>query len=91
MQSLAVGALESLDEGTGFGNHLLLFVVLLLLLSAALGTQFKIVRIGGFVVVDFAHSHFDGAGGDMVDKGSVVRDNHHSSVAFNKEIFEPLN
>ena len=48
------------------------------------------MRVSGFVVVDSAHSDFDGAVGDGVDKTLVVADEHHRFGTLFDKILQPL-
>ena len=86
---LGVGTLEAFDKLTGLGYLFLLVVELLLLLLSAFLAQFQIVAVIGLVVVYSAHCHLDGAGGDVVDKATVVADYHHSHRAVHDKILEP--
>jgi hypothetical protein len=62
---------------------------LLLLLGTTLGTKFKILRIGHFIVVYPTHCHLDGACGDIVNKLTVVRNNHYCLAILDQEILKP--
>ena len=90
LQGLAIRTLEALDEVLGFLNHLLLFFVLLLLLLTAFLTENKVLRIVHLIVIDASHGHFDGTGGDAIDKLTVVTDDDDRLGTVNQEIFQPL-
>ena len=68
-----------------------MLVVSLLLLFAAFLAQLQVFGVVDLIVVDAAHGHFDGAGGDVVHKLTVVADDNDCLSAADKEIFEPLN
>ena len=89
LEGLGVGALEPLNEVLGFGYHLLLLLIFLHLLLAALLAQFQILAVGGLVVVDSAHGHLDGAGGDVVNEFAVVTDHYHCLGTVDDKFFEP--
>ena len=77
LKGLRVGALESLDKVLCLGNHLLLLLILLHLLFASFLAQFQILAVCSLVVVNAAHGHLDGSGGDVVHKLAVVANYYH--------------
>lgn len=44
------------------------------------------MRVFGFIVVDTSHGDFNGAIGDMIDKGAVVRDDDYGFSGVDQEI-----
>ena len=84
-----VSTLEAFDVEFRFGYHLLLLLILFLLLCATLLAQFEVLGVAGFVIVDAAERDLDGAGGDVVDKLTVVADDDNRLAGSHDEIFEP--
>ena len=89
MVGFGVSALEAFDVEFRFGDHLLLLFILLLLLGATLLAQFEVLGVAGFVIVDAAERDLDGAGGDVVDKLTVVANDDNCLAGSHDEIFEP--
>ena len=67
---------KTFDKFCIVSNKLLLFIELFLLLLPAFFAQLQIGGIVDAVVVNAAHGHLNGAGGDVVNKGFVVRNNN---------------
>ena len=61
-----------------------------LLLLPSLLAKFEVVAVLGFVIVNATHGHLNGSGGDVVDKGPVVGDDHHGFCLGQQEVFQPL-
>ena len=81
---------ETLDEGF---RVLYLFLLVLpgpQLLFPPLLAQADEFVILHLVVVDAAAGYLDGAGGDIVEEGAVVADQHHGIGPGGKELLQPL-
>ena len=52
--------------------------------------QFQILRIVDFIIVNSSHRHFNGPGGNIVDKGFVVGDHHHCLTVADQKFLQPL-
>ena len=91
LQGFGISSFEPLDELFRLGNKLLLFVVGLLLLLATFFPQLQVLGVIYLIIIDATHRHFDGAGRDMIDEGTVVTDHNHRLSALNQKVFQPLN
>jgi hypothetical protein len=56
----------------------------------AVGTQLQVMAVFGFVIIYTAHGYLNGTIGDIINKGSIVRDYHHCLGRIDQEIFQPL-
>ena len=81
---------ELLDELFGLFDHPLLVLVGGQLLRTPFGAQHDVFRVGHLVVVDLAQRQFDGACGDVVQKGAVVRNDEHGAVVAFQILLQPL-
>ena len=81
---------ETLDKGLGVLYLFLLVLIGPALLFETLLPQNDVVRIVDLIVVDVSHRNLDGASRHIVDKGAVVRNQHHGIGTRGQKIFEPL-
>ncbi len=79
------------DKGFGFLYLLLLVFVGALLLFAAFFSQFDIFRVTHFIIMNMPEHDFDGAVGDGIEEGTVVRHQYKGIATARKKVFEPLN
>ena len=89
LEGFGIGTFETFDEVFGLGNHFLLFLIFLHLLFAALFTQFQIVAVSSFVVIDASHGHLNGSGGDVVHEFAVVADDNHRFRTIANKVLKP--
>ena len=90
LQRLTVCTLETFDIVFGFLNHLLLLLVLFHLLFAPFLTEFQILAVIDFVIVDTPHRDFYRTRRDIVHKLAVVADDHHGTGTLRQKMFQPL-
>ena len=81
---------ELLDKLLGLLDHALLILVGRLLLFASLGTQDDIFRVGYLVIGDLTQRKLHRAGGHIVQKGPIVRDEQHRTVVVLQVLLQPL-
>ena len=89
LEGLGIRSFEAFDEILRLSYHLLLFLILLHLLFATFLTQFQIMAVCGFIVVDSAHRHLNGTSGNIIHEFTVVADYDHGFRTITDEIFEP--
>ena len=77
LQGFGIGASKAVDKLGGIGDEALLLFVMFLLLLPTLFSEFEVVAVLGFVIVNPPHGDFDGAGGDCIHKSPVVGDDYH--------------
>ena len=81
---------ETLNEVLHLSHLLLLVFVCPQLLFTAFLTQHDILVVLHLVVDDAATRYFQRAVRHIVDKGTVVTDQHHSTCRLGKELLQPL-
>ena len=81
---------EAFDEVLRFLNLLLLVLIGTELLLAPLGTELHELVVLHAVVVDASARNLNGAGGDIVNEGTVVAHQHHGITPCSQEVLQPL-
>ena len=82
---------EAFDELLIFFNHLLLIFEGSQLLSSAFCSQHNILAVRHFVVIGVPQQQLNRTIRNIIQKCTVVRDEHHGSVIILQVILQPLN